>query len=764
MTDSDMDGAGLQAEITKLKSELDALKQCKLGGNSELCQSEQRLALMMDGLSDGLWDWNIETGEVYFSPHWKSMLGYENHELENDFQTWKQLIVSADRAHAVACLERYLDGETDAFETEFRMQHCDGHEVFVLSRGVKVLRQSDGKAVRMIGSHVDISASRHTERYLARQADILEMIAIGRPASDVYDAIALMYEERNPGMRCSMLELEGNKLLHGGAPSLPKAYCEAVHGLENGPSVGSCGTSTYTGKRVLVENIETDPKWAKIKHVALPHGMRCCWSEPIKSSSGSVLGAFGMYYNHPALPNEQELEDLIAAARLAGIVMERDQAQKRIRQLAYFDILTGLPSRASFLHNLDMNTSRRQQRPLALLYIDLDDFKAVNDSLGHDAGDTLLKEVSARLHGCCRDGDFVARLSGDEFCVLTEAAGSSEAVSVANRCMKAICEPVEICNRKLQPACSIGIASFPADAQDSCSLLKAADTALYAAKGRGKNQYAFYQQELTEKVQYRLQIEQSFRDAIENELLELVFQPQLDLNSGEITGVETLCYWEHPQLGKMTSAELVETADRIGMSRALTEWMLRQICHESVVWQLHGCGDITVSIAVSPKLFEDRSASALIQQVFNQVGDERPQFELQLTESMLKTGQDAFVNTEELKKMGIHFTITDFVVGATSFKSVKRVGPSSLKIDRYLIEGMLADEASMVLVQAIIQLGSKLGLRVIANGVGCSNQYEVLKQNGCDSLQGELFSPPVTSEELIRLIQTSKEASSTLLC
>ncbi|PCI43284.1 MAG: hypothetical protein COB41_07415 [Proteobacteria bacterium] len=175
--------------------------------------------------------------------------------------------------------------------------------------------------------------TRISEQTLLKTSGILKMIAKGDPASDIYDAIALLYESRHPGLRCSMLELKGNRLIHGGAPSLPKEYCDVVNGLENGPSVGSCGTSTYTGKRVLVENIETDPKWSKIKHFALPHGMRCCWSEPIKDKAGKVLGAFGMYYNHTALPNDHELGDLEAAASLAGIIMERQQREILLEKL-----------------------------------------------------------------------------------------------------------------------------------------------------------------------------------------------------------------------------------------------------------------------------------------------------------------------------------------------------------------------------------------------------------------------------------------------
>ena len=213
-----------------------------------------------------------------------------------------------------------------------RMQHKDGHYVYVLSRAFLADHDFDDKPSRLVGTHVDITERKNTEQFIIETSNILQMIATGEMASNIYDAIALLYESRHPGLRCSMLILEGRLLMHGGAPSLPQEYCDAVNGLENSPSVGSCGTSTYTGKSVYVENIDTDPRWEKIKHFALPHGLRCCWSEPIKNVSGKVLGAFGMYYNHPALPNEKELNDLKSAARLAAIIMNRDNSDNELNQ------------------------------------------------------------------------------------------------------------------------------------------------------------------------------------------------------------------------------------------------------------------------------------------------------------------------------------------------------------------------------------------------------------------------------------------------
>ena len=295
-------------------------------------KNEERYSLAMRGSNDGLWDWNLDTDEVYYSPRWKSMLGYEEDELIPTIETWKSHVHPDDRNFVLEKARDYIEGRAESFEVEMRMHHKDGHIVYILSRGFLASHKSNKTPYRLVGTHVDITERKETELFIMETSNILQMIATGEPAKNIYDAIALLYESRHPGLRCSMLILVGNKLMHGGAPSLPQEYCDAVNGLENGPNVGSCGTSTYTGKSVFVENIETDPKWEKIKHVALPHGMRSCWSEPIKNASGRVLGAFGMYYDHPALPNEKELNDLRSAARLAAIIMNRDHSAKELNQ------------------------------------------------------------------------------------------------------------------------------------------------------------------------------------------------------------------------------------------------------------------------------------------------------------------------------------------------------------------------------------------------------------------------------------------------
>lgn len=744
----------LLEEIQRLHTELAAINLMTEKRTTELYISEERFSLAMRGANDGLWDWNLETDEVYYSPRWKSMLGYGENELDNDLGTWANLVHPDDKDTVLEKVQNYVDGRADSFEVEMRMRHKDGHEVIVLSRAFLVTREPDGKPTRLVGTHVDITERKMAEVFGRKSSEILEMIAIGRPAADIYDAIALMYEARHPGMRCSMLELDNNKLLHGGAPSLPKAYCDAVNGLENGPSVGSCGTSTYTGQRVLVESIETDPKWEKIKHYALPHGMRCCWSEPIKDSSGKVLGAFGMYYNHTALPNDDELHDLVSAARLAGIVMERDQIQKRIRKLAYTDELTGLASRAFFSQHIEEITKspERQNRRFGLLYIDLDDFKAVNDSLGHDAGDLLLKTIATRLVNTFREIDFIARLGGDEFCILIDEVDNEYAANVAKRCLDAIAQPIEIYSRKLTPACSIGIAYYPDDGKDLSALLKAGDTTLYTAKENGKNQYAFYKAELSHKAEYRFHVEQSLREAIERQQLSLVYQPQIDVNTGEIFGFEALSRWHHPELGQIPPIDFIATAEKIGMIKPLTEWVLRTACGQLVAWKKEGFHMLRMAVNISPSLFLDKAFASLIKRIIEEVGIVPAELELEVTESVVQTDPRNLSIFQDLKDLGVLLAIDDFGTGYSSFASLKHLKVDYLKIDRFFVNDMLTDKQALTLISSMIEMGHKLGYGIIAEGVEKPEQLNTLKSLDCEKVQGYLFSKPASADTISKLL------------
>jgi len=288
---------------------------------------EQRLAAAMRSADNGLWDLDLQTSKVYYSSGWSKMLGYAEGELAPTLDTWSSLVHDDDRERALTVTGEFVRGERSNCDVEMRMLHKDGHLVSVLSRAFVLSDEKTGEPLRLVGTHIDLSAQKATEQFILGTSRILEMIATGEPATDVYDSIAHLYESRHPELKCSMLALDGETLLHCGAPSLPDSYCQAINGIIRGPDVGSCGTAAYTGKRVMVSHIANDPLWREFKDLAVPIGLRACWSETIKDSNGEILGAFGMYSGAERLPSEQESDDLASAARLAAIVMEREKSR-----------------------------------------------------------------------------------------------------------------------------------------------------------------------------------------------------------------------------------------------------------------------------------------------------------------------------------------------------------------------------------------------------------------------------------------------------
>ena len=758
MLDYERPDSQLLSKIQSLNTELSDLTQTNEQCIAELSRIEERLSLAMHGAKIALWDWNLETNEVFYSSGWKTILGYSEDDLTPIIDTWNNLLFDEHRSWVLDKLRDYIEDRINTFDVEMRMRHHDAHLVSIRARAFRVVRESDQKVVRLVCTHVDITKQKQAEQFDEKNAEILELIARGKPASIIYNAIALMYEEKYPGMRCSMLELHGDTLLHGGAPSLPEEYCSAVNGLIVGAEVGSCGTSTFTGKQVLVNDIATDPKWVNLKQFALPHGMRCCWSEPIKDSTGKVLGAFGMYYDYPALPNESQRSDLHSAGRLASIVMERDHNQKKIREMAFTDQLTGLASRAHLYQYLEtlIEQSTQKSHTFALLYIDLDNFKNVNDSLGHDVGDSLLKMISIRIKNTSCSADFVARLSGDEFCVLVKNIDDEILVNLARQYLENISTPLELSSRKIQPTCSIGITRFPVDGNGVSTLMKAADLSLYTAKENGKNQYAFYKLALSEQTEHRLLVEQSLRNAIENQELSLAYQPQIDLASKKIVGVEVLSRWCHPQLGEILPIEFIATSERIGMIKLLTEWVLKKACRKMVELEQKGFPDIRMAVNISPIHFIDPDFVSLIRSIIVDTKVNASNLVLEVTESKIQTDLANLTIFKELKALGILLAIDDFGIGYSSLASLKHLSVDYLKIDKYFIDDILNDENTRYLVESINDIGQKLSQIVIAEGVETKEQLEMIEVIGCNQVQGYYFSKPVDANNLIPLLNENR--------
>ena len=438
-------------------------------------------------------------------------------------------------------------------------------------------------------------------------------------------------------------------------------------------------------------------------------------------------------------------------------ITQQRATDQHIRQLAYTDKLTGLASRAYFYKHLEdlIKAASRREEHFAVMYLDLDGFKDINDSLGHDMGDELLKIVAERLQGVLRDTDFIARLSGDEFCILVDSVTDEyDVAEVASRCLEETNRPVFLGKREVRPRCSIGIAHFPEDGADLQSLLKAADSAMYAAKEDGKHRYAFYCREMTLAVERRLQMEQDLRLAIERGQFVLHYQPQVDVNSGLIVAVEALIRWQHPEMGLVPPAEFVGVAERIGMIHELGAWVLDEACTQLRQWQELGMDGLRMAVNISPLHFHDPELLDTVGKVLERTGVSPHCLELEITESVVQTKGGDFDIFLRLRELGVAVAIDDFGTGYSSLGSLKSLPVDCLKIDRLFVTDLLSDDKAALLLGTIINVAHVLGHRVVAEGVEERTQLDVLKRVGCDLVQGYYLSRPVEAEKIPGLVRS----------
>ncbi|MBR9911974.1 MAG: response regulator [Gammaproteobacteria bacterium] len=432
-------------------------------------------------------------------------------------------------------------------------------------------------------------------------------------------------------------------------------------------------------------------------------------------------------------------------------VTEQRSADQRIRQLAYTDALTGMASRAYFYKHVDeiIKSSTRRKEAFSLLYLDLDGFKDVNDTLGHDQGDRLLKVVAERLESVIRETDFVARLSGDEFCIVMEnLVDRLDAAETASRCLNSINMPVDLGLQQIRPRCSIGISIFPDDGNDVPTLLKAADSAMYAAKDAGRHRYSFYQAEFTRQAELRLQVERDLRLALEFQQLVLQYQPKIDLKTGRMNGVEALVRWNHPEKGLVFPDQFIAVAERIGLIKQLGNQVLQMACEQAMAWKKMGLPDFHVAVNISPLHFSDPGLVDSVVEVLHSTGLPAADLELEVTESVMQTAGDNLPVFDALRSLGIKISIDDFGTGYSSLGSLKKLPIDCLKIDRVFIVDMLSDHPSSILLGGIVGIAHALGYSVVAEGVEEYDQVTVLDGIDCDMIQGYFFSRPVLAESI----------------
>nr|WP_261794578.1 EAL domain-containing protein [Comamonas testosteroni] len=717
----------------------------------------RRLSLVADATDTAVVISDSEARIVHVNAGFTRMLGWTAEEVVGKITI--PLIAPQLSAEFLAqCQKELREGRSLAREEVVVGKQGQRYWAKVISNPIK---DAHGGLRYTVSMFTDITSSKMHE---ALQHRVLEAMARERPLSEVLEMVCLEVERIAPEVTASILEVDEHGLLHPLAgPGLPTSYSQLLDGLPIGPKAGSCGTAAWRNAPVQVDDIATDPLWEDYKQLVLPLGYQACWSTPIRNSQGKPIGTFAFYYRaarkEASLDFHQQLVD--ACTHLCSLALEREHARARIRQLAFYDSLTGLPNRSLLLAKADqaIATASRNEQQLAVLFMDLDRFKQVNDSLGHMAGDELLRIVASRLQQVLGSSDIAGRLSGDEFVAVLTQCDGEQVASVIERLQDLVTTPLIVANTSLTISASIGISMFPADGRDMETLLQRADMAMYQAKSQGRGRFSFFSSEMNQLAQERLALETALRKALQRGGLHLHYQPQLDLNSGELYGVEALARWSHPELGEISPARFIPLAEESGLIADLGRWALDEACEQLARWRTQGLNIPAVSVNLSPSSFHNLDLPRTIADTLKRNALQPENLTLELTESiLLDTNPSTMKTIHEVHAHGVRLSMDDFGTGYSSLSYLRSLPVSELKLDRSFVADLEDNEAARALSSAILGIGQSLHLTVVAEGVETQMQNVLLREQGYPVAQGYLFARPLPPEGLAQWIKERQKA------
>jgi diguanylate cyclase (GGDEF)-like protein/PAS domain S-box-containing protein len=734
-----------------------------------------------------------------------------------------------------------------------------------------------------------------TERELALRREklrsaVLESLAHGEATGDILNSIIQLVEAEQPDTLCAIMQIdkEGKHLLLSAAPSLPPVYQEALHGMQIDAGTGSCSLAAASGKRTVIADIQAHPFLPEFKSMAYRLKIAACWTEPILSSTGQMLGTFSIYRHHTGAPDAEQIKLIEQTGKLVAITLERKldeeslrlsasvfqsspeaivitndrnrivavnpaftqitqyrpaevigrdpkllssgnqgaefykemwqsitttgkwrgeilnrrkngevytewlnistvynenhQVEQRIAifsditekkrteaiiwQQANFDTLTGLPNRRLFHDRLaqEIKRAERENTPVALMFIDLDHFKEVNDTLGHEAGDFLLQDAARRVAKCIRDSDTLARLGGDEFTVVLPGLTDTERLeSIADTIIHALSTPFHVGESTVYVSASIGITIFPEDAADVSSLLKNADQAMYVAKSKGRNQFSYFTASMQEAAHMRLQLSNDLRGALDAGQLEVYYQPIIEFATGHVSKAEALIRWHHPTLGMVSPAVFIPLAEDIGMINSIGDWVFQQSALQALKWNLNKeahLHSIQISVNKSPRQFVAGKLNLDIVEWLRKLALPPACIVMEITEGLLMDDRAEVKDTLlAYRDAGIQVSLDDFGTGYSAMSYLQRFDIDYIKIDQSFVRNMVNSSGDQAIVEAIVVMAHKLGMKVIAEGVETEQQRDILAAAGCDYGQGYLFARPMPASQfeefLVKVVEIS---------
>jgi diguanylate cyclase (GGDEF)-like protein/PAS domain S-box-containing protein len=983
------------------------IKALKLSEENAI-KSQNQLLNIINGAKLGYWDWNYKTGENIVNDEWLSMLGLSRNDISNHISDWSNLIHPNDKDNIEKIIQSHIKSGKN-YTAEFRMKHTDGRWVWIKGSG-SVIKYDEHthEPLRLCGTHHEITAKKQAELREKHRTYILELITSDVPLSEILGAIVRGVEEENVEMLCSILILDdsGKHLIHGAAPSLPDFYSKAIHGIEINVGAGSCGTAAFNNERVIVEDIQSHPYWVTYKDLAKKAELGACWSEPIRSTQGKVLGTFAIYHKMINKPTEAHITLIEQSASLASIAIEKRQAsvalkardeqmhlvlagaelgfwdwdintgtvernerwanmlgytyneiknttkqwsdfiypddrdkawksiddvmknhskshnieyrmltkegeirwihdqanvmqrnsdgkplrmsgihndithrkladekvklaasvftharesivitdtagiildvnetfttmtgysraevigknprllksgkqtaefyadmwatlhkeghwhgelwnkrkngetfiemktisavqdehnnathyvalgnditeikehQKQLERIAHYDVLTHLPNRVLLADRLSqaMLHCNRQKQSLAVVFLDLDGFKAINDAYGHDVGDELLVSVSVRMQEALREGDSLARLGGDEFvAVLTDLTTVEDYEPVLERLLLAASKPVTIDNTVLNISASIGVTIYPQDNVNADQLMRHADQAMYVAKESGKNRYHLFDtaQDVAVKVQWESL--EAIRTALDDLQFVLYYQPKVNMKTGTVTGVEALIRWQHPERGLLNPIEFLPVIENNPMMIELGEWVIDTALSQIEQWQQMGLSyPLSTSVNIAAVQLQQPNFSKRLTAIIADHPNVDPCYlELEVLEtSALDDVQHTSTTMNVCMALGVKFSLDDFGTGYSSLTYLRRLPANIIKIDQSFVRDMLDDADDLAIVEGVIALAKSFKREVIAEGVETIEHGKVLLQLGCELAQGYGIAKPMPADEI----------------
>ncbi|NJO24458.1 MAG: EAL domain-containing protein [Sphingomonadales bacterium] len=570
-------------------------------------------------------------------------------------------------------------------------------------------------------------------------------IARGQSLTSVMDDLCRRVERLAPDVVCSILRVdEEGCLRHLAGPSLPDHYRQAIDGVAIGPNIGSCGTAAFHAGRIEVVNIATDPLWKDFKALALPLGLQACWSSPIVAHDQKVIGTFAFYFRTPRGASTFERDVVATSVHLCAIAIEQWQTHKQINQLAFHDPLTRLGNRAMLKDRLGgiLETAAKTSKRVALLYLDLDGFKAINDLHGHAQGDELLCQIANKLSAIAENADLIVRLGGDEFLVVASASGENDGFeALAEKLLAGINGRYQL-GRGLDAAVgvSIGVACYPEDGGNMSTLVAHADTALYRVKNEGRRGYAFFDSAMEREQRERRALERDVCLALEAGQLSLVYQPLADMRFDCIEGFEALLRWHHPQRGMVSPADFIPAAESCGAIGDIGAFALREACREAATWPAR----LRIGVNASPAQIVHADFAGLVEQILAETGLDPRRLEIEVTESLfIRDAHTALQTLQRLHGLGVSVAIDDFGTGFSSLGTLRSFPFDRIKIDRSFVRTMALDTDDAAIVNSVLGLGRAMALLVVAEGVETHEQLQLLRQLGCHHVQGYLIGKPL---------------------